>query len=340
MLKFDLEDLMSNHAYATPYIVDGRKMHGGFDAQGRYVTPRSLVRQPALEAWAQALLQRGGEMFDADAALLSGDRVPNLAQQRFLFAHGVYDLFGAQLTQLATLEARAGKLADWKVPNLQSVIKQDISCMAIGHLGKGLLLAHGLDESGSAYEGGHAELWLKARDLALSGLCSRELREVAVSPRPSPTVRHLPELPFGFEPLLFYLMNTFIHELRALVVFSDIQCLLNDLCIDFPSRAKQLKQSSDIVERICQDEQPHLLSLRLYFSEIGGVTFKTIGAGELPGRLVIERLWAVMLDAYLSERLPEANQAQEQVILQLLEHRSGGQDLGAKCLALGGHCKA
>jgi hypothetical protein len=336
MLKFDLEDLMSNHAYATPYIVGGRKMHGGFDAQGRYLPPRSLVRQPALEAWAQALLQRGGSMFDVDPTLLTGTKIPNLAQQRFLLAHGVYDLFWAQLTQLATLEARAGKLADWKAPNLQSVIKQDISYMAVGHLGKGLLLAHGLDEAGSADEGGHAELWLKARDLALSGLCSQELKDVSVAPRPSPSVRHFPELPLGFESLLFYLMNTFIHELRALVGFADIQCLLHDLRIRVPSREKQLEQASDIVDRICQDEQPHVLSLRLYFSEICGLTFKTIGAGELPGRVVIERLWAVMLDTYLKERLPEANQAQEQAILQLLDHRSGGRDLGVKCLALSG----
>ena len=55
-------------------------------------------------------------------------------------------------------------LADVAFPDLQPVIVEDISEMAIGHLGGGLLLAHGLDEGGQPDLGigGHDLMWFLA----------------------------------------------------------------------------------------------------------------------------------------------------------------------------------
>src|SRR4051812_22098130 len=77
-------ELMTDHDYAAPHIVDGRRMHGGFMRDGRYQPPRALVREPALQAWTEALRSRGGELLDADASLLTGERLPNVEQSKVL----------------------------------------------------------------------------------------------------------------------------------------------------------------------------------------------------------------------------------------------------------------
>ena len=58
-LRFTEEELMRSHDYAEPQIEAGERLHGGFDAEGRYVPPRTLVREPAVEAWTEALRARG-----------------------------------------------------------------------------------------------------------------------------------------------------------------------------------------------------------------------------------------------------------------------------------------
>ena len=71
-LVYTEAELMSNHDYAKPHVIDGRRMHGGFDANGVYVPPRAKRRNEALDAWTAALRKRGGDLFGADASLLTG----------------------------------------------------------------------------------------------------------------------------------------------------------------------------------------------------------------------------------------------------------------------------
>src|SRR5262245_2753514 len=51
-LEFTLQELLSSHAYEEPLIAGGVRCHGGFIA-GRYVSPRTLVRDPAIRSWQQ-----------------------------------------------------------------------------------------------------------------------------------------------------------------------------------------------------------------------------------------------------------------------------------------------
>ena len=44
------EEVMASHAYARPQVEAGYKLHGGFDAQGRYHSPRTRNRWPAVRA--------------------------------------------------------------------------------------------------------------------------------------------------------------------------------------------------------------------------------------------------------------------------------------------------
>ena len=50
-LSFSRDELLANVAVAEPLIVKGVRCHGGFDADGVYQSPRTLWRNPAVEAW-------------------------------------------------------------------------------------------------------------------------------------------------------------------------------------------------------------------------------------------------------------------------------------------------
>ena len=83
-LNFSREELLRSHDYARPQVVAGQRIHGGFDEDGRYIPPRALVREPAIESWTQELRSRGGELLAADASLLDGIRYPSAGQLKLL----------------------------------------------------------------------------------------------------------------------------------------------------------------------------------------------------------------------------------------------------------------
>ena len=147
-LVYTEEELLRDHPDLTPHVVDGRRMHGGFHPDGSYQPPRALVRVPALDAWTEALRARGGGPLDADSSLLGGVRLPNVEQSRVLLRNGLGQTFWNTLTITGKIEARGRLLAEVEFPSLAPHIVHDISMMAIGHLGKGLLKAHGWDEGG------------------------------------------------------------------------------------------------------------------------------------------------------------------------------------------------
>ena len=88
-LRYSREELMAEHDYAEPHMIAGRRMHGGFLADGTYTPPRTLNRGPAVDAWTDALRDRGGEILDATASLLDGVRLPNVEQSRVLLRNGL-----------------------------------------------------------------------------------------------------------------------------------------------------------------------------------------------------------------------------------------------------------
>src|SRR3546814_6444717 len=83
-----------------------------------YQPPRTKVRGPAIEAWTKALRDRGGEIFDADASLLDGVRLPSVDQQRVLLRNGLGESFWNSLTIIGKIEAKGRLLADIAFPAL------------------------------------------------------------------------------------------------------------------------------------------------------------------------------------------------------------------------------
>ncbi|MGC4061895.1 MAG: hypothetical protein QM749_14015 [Aquabacterium sp.] len=334
-LTFTAEELLAEHAYATPHVVAGKRLQGGFDEAGVYLSPRSLNRGPALDAWAAQLSSRHEPLFPIDPRLSQSSRGPNGAQHVFLLEHGIHDVLWNQLTQLVQVEARAKSIAYMDMPHLQDIIVDDISCMAIGHLHKGLLMAHGLDEGGNPELGlnGHDVLWALVRDL----IFAHQSFEEDSMPRPEGRARylqrHLPEIPFRHENLMFYLMNTFLYEVRASLGFPGSLALMSQPGL-LPGAWEDVQLARTLVERVCQDEAPHLLSLRLYFSEMRAVSFKGTAGGTVPGHVLVDRLWEKVITGFLQDRLPHTIASQFAFCETVIQRRPDGAQLLAAFNAL------
>ena len=50
-LDYTESELLASHDYAAPLVAGGVRCHGGFDADGTYVSPRTRYRRPAITAW-------------------------------------------------------------------------------------------------------------------------------------------------------------------------------------------------------------------------------------------------------------------------------------------------
>ncbi len=253
---------------------------------------RPLHRAPAIENWTRGLRERGGELLEADASLLEGVGYPTVAQSRLLLKEGLNQSFWNTLTVTGIIEGRGRLLVDTIFPDLQSVTVEDISEMGIGHLGGGLLKAHGLDEGGDevAKIGGHDVMWFALRDLAF-GETGFPVPAVEDNiGRPDEDQKDLPNVSQGHLRTVYFLLNLMLIEFRAENGFAASQALLRDPQL-FVDRRAEAEQAAEIVERIRTDEALHVSSLRLFLGEIRSIHFKTNDGGMLPGHEVVDQFW-------------------------------------------------
>ena len=322
-LVYTEEELLSDVPGLSPHVVDGVRMHGGFRADGSYQPPRALGREAALAAWEAALVARGGAPLDADASLLSGERVPTVEQSRVLLRHGLGETFWNSLTVIGKIEARGRLLADIPFPDLAPHVVEPIDEMGIGHLGKGLLKAHGWDEGGVPGIGAHDAMWFAARDLAFGAGAYPDVDPPENIARPEAGTRFMPELPAEIEGLLSLLMNLLVIEFRAELGFAASQAVLRtpDLFVD---RRPQAEEAAEIVERIRIDEDIHVRSLRLYLGECASVTFRTVDGGTIGGQELIDRFWSGLV-RWATVDQPRLAAAQQRELLheRVMAHPDG-----------------
>jgi hypothetical protein len=291
-LTYTADELLLDHPDLAPHLIGDVRLHGGIAADGRYQPPRAAVRGPAFAAWTRALEARGGRVFAADASLLRGIRVPDVEQQRVLLRHGLGQTFWNTLTITGKIEAKGRLLAEVTFPDLQPAIVDDISEMAIGHLDRGLLVAHGLDEGGLPAQGigGHDVMWFVARDLAFGPDAFPDVEPPETIARPEAGTRFMPEIAPEIESTISFLANLLMIEFRAELGFADTQAILRspDLFVD---RRAEAELAAEIVERIRTDELIHVTSLCLYLGELCSVTFRTVDGSTIPGSELVDRFW-------------------------------------------------
>lgn len=291
-LRYGEAELFSEHDYARPHEIAGHRLHGGFDADDNYLPPRSKGRSEAIEAWTVALRARGGELFDADASLLSGPRVPTVDQQRMLLDEGIGRPFWNTLTVTGKIEGRGRVLAEMNFPDLGDVVVEDISDKAIGHLNDGLLAIHGIDEGGEPHKGigGHDVMWFVARDIVFGPGAYPDVEPPETIARPEAGRRWMPEITAEHEALLSFLMNLLIIEFRAEIGFAATQDILRSEDL-FTDRRAEACEAAEIVERIRADEEIHVRSLRLYLGELRELTLRKVDGGTVPAAELIDRFW-------------------------------------------------
>ena len=315
-LVYSEQEIMAEHDYARPQTVAGHRVHGGFDAEGRYLPPRSLQRPRAIDSWAKALRARGGEPLQADSSLLAGIRYPNTEQQRLLLREGLGQTFWNTLTITGKIEARGRILADMTFPEFQDVVVEDVSEMAVGHLNKGLLKAHGLDEGGEPAKGvgGHDVMWFALRDLAF-GIGAHPDVEPPDRIGRDAGQREAPEIPGRFEEIIGFLLNLLMIEFRAELGFAFSQEILRTSEL-WPGRAEAALEAALVVERIRTDERIHVESLRVYLGELRQLSFRKIDGGTKPGRDIVDPLWERLVRWATVEQPPLMAEEQRKVLHQ------------------------
>jgi transposase len=125
-LLLSREEIVRSHDYVRPHVEAGYRLHGGYVATGEYRSPRTLVRGPAVERWAEALVGNGGELIDVSRSILPTPIWPNLQQSRLLMEKGLDRTLWNLLTATGIVEARGGILRTVAAPDFQSIVVEDL----------------------------------------------------------------------------------------------------------------------------------------------------------------------------------------------------------------------
>lgn len=334
-LSYTKDEILADHPYAKPQSEAGYRLHGGFDEHGKYISPRTLHRLPAIEAWAEALRGRGGDLIDSSQQLMVSGSFPNVAQQGFLLEHGMGQTLWDSLSVTGVIEARGKRLAEAIAPDFQDIIVDDISQTATGHLSKGLLIAHGLDEGGDAGrgEGGHDAMWFAVRDM-LFGKHAFPHAEIPESLAKPQTGRLMPQLPPEHENWIMLLMNVLMIEIRAENFFNFCTTVMRDPR-NFRDRRDVAVHAADLVDRIRQDEAPHVGYLTVVISELRSFTFKTVDGGKIKGATFIDPIWNGMVHWHSVTNIEWDREQTRKEFETMFRERVDGEKLLAQFNSLG-----
>jgi len=286
-LRWTREELLESGAYAAPLIAGGVRCHGGFEADGRYRSPRTTHRAPAIRAWQAGLAREGHELLDIPRAAMP-PQYPNVEQAALLLAHGVRDPIVRTLTIISIVEGFGAMIRDVRVPDLAALVVEPIEGTALTHLSGGLFEAHARDESGYKDEGGHKQMWEAARDLALEkpkvpgDVLMRFMGRNAARRRPE---RPFPQLDETLERMLAMMAQVLVVEVFAEGTFDWGMRLLSD-----PKVSAAPEAAGTMVGHIRADENPHVEYLRTALSEVRARTLRTVDGRTLAGRTVVDAL--------------------------------------------------
>ena len=273
--EYSSDELLAEHAYEHPLALDGVPCHGGF-VGGRYVSPRTLWRAPAIASW-QAHLPAGelAAVLDPISARVP-PHFPGVEQTKLLVRHGVTVPLVRILTIIALVEGFGGDVLRLvALPPLVERVLDPIDGTALTHLGA-LFEAHARDEAG------HRRMWELARDVALDRPPIPKDLASSVTPAGSPRV--LSEIPFDTEALILRMMGVLVVEVFAVEAFRWAREVLGDRTL-FPRH----DESRTLIEYIQQDETPHVGYLATALAELRCRRLAGLTGEPAPGKAVIDR---------------------------------------------------
>ena len=328
-------ELLQSHRYAEPLYAGGIRCHGGFDDDGRYVSPRTRNRVPAIQAWEEHRAAAFGTP-QLDVPL---DRwpphYPNVAQAKFLIAHGVPGPIVSTLTRIGTVEGFGGFIRTLPIPDLSRCFDEDVRGTAMAHLERGLYEAHARDEAGFEDEGGHKDMWFAARDVAFEHPVDDDdvlemLQRMGFS-RPgsaaaaAPPPRVLPaDVDGDLEGLIEFMARLLLIEISAFHTFAWAEEVLSD--VDLVAGDGE---AARLVSYIRSDETPHVSYLKTTLSEMRDRTFLGSSGRRYAGTEMVDRLW----DRAVADSLGARREANLKLALGEVEHALDGHPRRADLLA-------
>jgi hypothetical protein len=310
-LTWSADELLAGHDVVEPLIAGGVRCHGGFAADGAYVSPRTRNRVPAITAWQQAHREQfGTEILHAPLELWP-EVFPNVAQSKYLLREGVREPTISSLTRIGTVEGFGSMIRAVKVDDMQAHFDESIADTAIAHLQQGLFEAHARDEAGWEDEGGHKQMWFAARDIAFEHPVSDDmtqlmLERMGIAPAggkpPTPeevrrnaeAMRRFPDIDLSLEMMLRRMVGLVLIEVSAFHTFAWAEEVLAD-----PDLVAGAGEAATLVSYVRADETPHVEYLRTALTEMRDRTFIGESGRRIPGADVIGELWDAALEQSL-----------------------------------------
>ena len=291
-VQWTQKEIEAHHDYAQPHVEVGLVLHGGFDAAGHYIPPRTLHRLTAVENWQQQLAAQGVDFIQANISLLKEDSYPNPEQQKLLLRRGMGQTLFNSLTNIGRTEAKGAVIGTIPVPDFQSIIAEDISGTCLGHLDKGLFTSHGWDEGGMPDKkvGAHDQMWFAARDLLWDPGTYDLPPEAAGGPPGGDGQRTMPLIPEHHERVIRFMMMVLMIEIKAYRGFAFNEDIMRDPQF-FTDRRDKAEKAADIIARIRLDEDVHVAYLQTALTEFRNFTIKTVDGTEVPGSEVFDEPW-------------------------------------------------
>lgn len=310
-LTWTERELLADHEVVVPLIAGGVRCHGGFSADGEYVSPRTRNRVPAIRAWQQSHREQfGTEILDAPLEMWP-EVFPSVAQTKYLLREAVPGPTISSLTRIGTVEGFGSMIRAVQVERLQSHFEESIAGTALEHLQGGLFEAHARDEAGWEDEGGHKQMWFAARDIAFEDPVTDDMTQTMlvrmgiVGPDgrpPTPqeaqvaaqAMRRFPDLDLALEMMLRRMVGLLFIEVSAFHTFEWAEDVLSDTDLVAGDGT-----AADLVRYVRADETPHVEYLRTALTEMRDRTFVGESGRRVPGTEVVGTLWEAALERSL-----------------------------------------
>ena len=320
-VEYDAHELLMDHEVSEPLIAGGVRCHGGFDADGTYVSPRTRHRVPAIAAWqAQHVEQLSKPMIDVPLETWP-EHFPNVAQARHLLAEGVPEPLIGTLTRIGTVEGLGANIRHLRPEGMQRHFVEDVRGTGIDHLGKGLFEAHGRDEAGWEEEAGHRDMWFAARDVAFPGrtasidveaMLARMGFGQGAGPAPAASARALPsDVDVALEQIAGLMIRVLLIEVQAFHTFAWAEEWLAD-----PDLVAGEGEAARLVSYIRADETPHVGYLTTVLTEMRDRTWVGEGGARHDGEVMIRTLW----DRSIAQSLGAGRTSNRAAVLAEVEH--------------------
>jgi hypothetical protein len=313
---YTADELLSDGRYAEPLLAGDVLCHGGFDSAGEYHSPRTLHRNPAVNAWQAQLIASGHSLIEIPEALFP-PQYPSVAQAKLVLKAGVREPIVRALTVISILEGFGAIIRDVRVPDLRKYFVEPVDGTALAHLEHGLFEAHARDEAGYRDQGGHKQMWEAARDLALENPKVPPdvfLRLMGDRGQARAANAVFPQLDKTLYRLLSMMAQVYVIEVFARRTFDWGEELLGDAEV-----SAQPQRAAAMVRYIRSDESPHVEYLRAALSEARARTLRTEDGQLLSGEVIVDGLLHHVLSRMVDSRPREQRDDTRGALVRAIE---------------------